>query len=97
MLVFFLISCVLTCTLVHAGDECQEQMNKFKAAWHEVVKEGNAPECFQKYEVAVLRCGELFRLQKFKCSGDEEEDRKKYEALKEYVQSLPTEDQNNIK
>ncbi|GFX65536.1 hypothetical protein TNCV_4735811 [Trichonephila clavipes] len=67
MLVFFMISCVLTCTLVQAGDECQDQISEFKKAWHEVVKEGNAPECFQKYE-----------LQKFNCSGDEEEDRKKY-------------------
>ncbi|GFQ70566.1 hypothetical protein TNCT_405341 [Trichonephila clavata] len=86
MLVFILISTVLSCTLVYAGDECQDELNEFKKAWQEVVKEGNAPECFQKYE-----------LQKYKCSGDEEEDRKKYGALKEYVQSLPTEDQKNIK
>ncbi|GFQ95742.1 hypothetical protein TNCT_6351 [Trichonephila clavata] len=49
MLVFFLVYCALYFTSVDAGDECQDQMNKFKEAWQEVTKEGNAPECFQQY------------------------------------------------
>ncbi|GFQ70562.1 hypothetical protein TNCT_405321 [Trichonephila clavata] len=52
----------------------------------EVTKEGNAPECFQKYG-----------LERFKGTGEEEEDIKKYKALKEYMETLSTEDQKNIK
>ncbi|GFQ70564.1 uncharacterized protein TNCT_405331 [Trichonephila clavata] len=86
MLVFFLVYCALYFTSVDAGDECQDQMNKFKEAWQEVTKEGNAPECFQQYGLA-----------KFKGTGEDEEDKRKFKELKEYMESLSPEDLKGIK
>ncbi|GFY60392.1 hypothetical protein TNIN_33031 [Trichonephila inaurata madagascariensis] len=86
ILVIFLVYCALSCTFVDAGDECQDQMNKFKEAWQEATKEENAPECFQQYG-----------LDRFMGTGEEAEDKRRYKELKEYMGSLSTEELKSIK
>ncbi|GFX65537.1 uncharacterized protein TNCV_4735821 [Trichonephila clavipes] len=86
ILVFFLVYCAPYCTSVDAGDVCQDQMKKFKKAWQEVTKEENAPECFQQYG-----------LDRFKGTGEEAEDKRRYKELKEYMESLSAGELKSIK
>ncbi|GFX65538.1 hypothetical protein TNCV_4735831 [Trichonephila clavipes] len=103
------LHCAQYCTSVDASDECDDQINKFMDAWEEATKEGNAPECYEKYEKEfkeymetlsaedskknkghfVFVCHvrspalpgtdeDMGELERFKGTGEEEEDTKKY-------------------
>ncbi|GFS91885.1 uncharacterized protein NPIL_690361 [Nephila pilipes] len=85
--VFYLtLFCALFYNYADAQDECKEQFDKFKKTWREVTEDGNAPDCYNQNG-----------LERFKSTGDEENDKRKYKEFKEHMKGLSTEDQKNMK
>ncbi|GFS59177.1 uncharacterized protein NPIL_654711 [Nephila pilipes] len=86
VILFLTLFCVLSYNFVDAQDECKEQFNKFKKTWQELTEDGNAPECYKENG-----------LERFKSTGEEADDKRKYRELKEHMNNLPSENQKIIK
>ncbi|GFQ70569.1 uncharacterized protein TNCT_405361 [Trichonephila clavata] len=87
LVICLVVLCAVFYQYVDAKHKCKEDFKKMKKAMEEVIEEGNAPECFNEYE-----------LSRFNCTGgeDEEKDKEKRKEFKEYLKGLEEEDQKNV-
>ncbi|GFX65515.1 hypothetical protein TNCV_4735601 [Trichonephila clavipes] len=86
LLICLVVLCTVFYQYVDAKHKCKEDFKKMKKAIDEVI-EGNAPECYNEYE-----------LKKFNCTGgeDEEKDKEIRKEFKEYINGLEEEDRKGV-